>query len=55
MNYLIDHDIKYYEISVNTFKQRLKRHLLFIQGASVNGEDLWLPCNHDIFSDISVN
>ena len=54
LNYLLEHDIKYHEISVNNFKQRLKRHLLFNQGISVNGEDSWLPCNHDIFSDITV-
>ena len=52
LNYLIDQDIPYMNISVPVFKARLKKHLLFIQGRSVNGDDAWLPCNHSLFSDI---
>ena len=52
LNYLIDQDIPYMNISVPVFKTRLKKHLLFIQGRSVNGDDAWLPCNHSLFSDI---
>ncbi len=54
LNYLIQHDIKYYELSIDNFKTRLKKHLLNLQSVSVNGEDDWLPCNHDLFSDITV-
>ena len=52
LNYFIQHDIKYYELSIDVFKKRLKRHLLFTQSASVNGDVWWLPCNHNLFSDI---
>ena len=52
LNHLIDQDIPYMNISVPVFKARLKKHLLFIQGRSVNGDDAWLPCNHSLFSDI---
>ena len=54
LNYAMNHDMKYDELSVNTLKLRLKRHLLYIQNISVNGEATWLPCNHDIFSCITV-
>ena len=52
LNYLIQHDIKYYELSINVFKKRLKKHLIFTQSISVKGDENWLPSNHDLFSDI---
>ena len=52
VNYLIKHDIKYFELSANVFKKRLKKHLLFTQSISVKGDENWLTCNHDLFSDI---
>ena len=52
LNYFIQHDIKYYELSVDVFKKRLKKHLLFTQSISVKRDDCWLPCNHNLFSDI---
>ena len=54
LNYLLQHDIKYHELSFENFKVRLKRHLLAIQFKSVDGDDSWLPCNHDIFSFVTV-
>ena len=53
MNYLLQQDIKYYELSPDNFKTRLKKHLTFTQSLSINGDDEWLPCNHDIFSDVT--
>ncbi len=52
LNYLIQHDIKYYELSIKVFKKRLKNHLIFTQSMSVKGDENWLPSNHDLFSDI---
>ncbi len=52
LNYFIQHDIKYNELSIDVFKKRLKRHLIFTQTLSVRREGSWLPCNHDLFSDI---
>ena len=55
INYLINHDIPFFGlISLPVFKIRLKRHLLTIQGRSRSGDDAWLQCNHDIFSDIRL-
>ena len=54
LNFLLNHDIPYNKISLKTFKKRLKRHLLAIQSTSLVGDDSWLPCNHDLFSSISV-
>ena len=55
LNYLLQHDIEYHDLSFENFKARLKKHLLAIQFKSVNkGDDYWLPCNHDIFSFVSV-
>ncbi len=54
LNYLLQHDIPYKVISNQVFKSRLKRHLLFIQTQSVAGDDSWLPCNHNIFSDVKL-
>ena len=53
LNYLLQQDIKYYELSPDNFKTRLKKHLTFTQSLSINGDDEWLPCNHDIFSDVT--
>ena len=54
LNYLLDHDIQYNILSIQQFKNRLKRHLLAIQMQSIEGDDSWLPCNHDIFSTVSL-
>ena len=54
LNYLLKNDISYSELSTNVFKARLKRHLLFQQSLSRVGDDSWLPCNFDLFSDISI-
>ena len=55
LNYLLKHDIIYTEVSKIVFTARLKRHLLFTQSQSIAGDDAWLPCNHDIFSDIKLS
>ena len=54
LNFLLKHDIPYCELSIANFKQRLKKHLLYIQNKSVQGDESWLPCNHSLFSDVSV-
>ena len=54
LNFLLNHDIPYNKISINTFKKRLKNHLITLQSKSIEGDDSWLPCNHDIFSSITV-
>ena len=54
LNFLKQNDIDYSNLSLNVFKLRLKRHLLFCQSQSVDGDDSWLPCNHDLFSDVHL-
>ncbi len=54
INYLFDHAIPYHLLTVAVFKKRLKMHLLNTQNVSVNGDDSWLPCNHDLFSNVTV-
>ena len=54
LNYLLQQDIPYIGISNLVFKTRLKRHLLTIQSQSVAGDDAWLPCNHNMFSDVRL-
>ena len=54
LNYFAQHDIKYNSLLLTAFKKRLKNHLLFTQSFSVEGDSSWLPCNHDIFSDIKI-
>ena len=55
LNYLLQNDIKYDELSIPIFKNRLKRHLLHMQSRSLKGDDSWLPCNHDLFSNITFH
>ena len=53
LNYLLVNNVPYFDIiSENTFKSRLKSHLLYLQGQCRAGDMEWLPCNHDIFSDV---
>ena len=54
LNYLYDHDIPYHLLSTPVFKKRLKNHLLYMQNLSLIGDCSWLPCNHDIFSNIEI-
>ena len=55
LNYLLEHFIPYFGmISCSVFKTRLKRHLLTIQSRSRTGDNEWLPCNHNIFSDVNL-
>ena len=54
LNYLLQHDIPYHILPLSIFKKRLKRHLQATQNLSVNGDDSWLPCNHDLFSNVTV-
>ncbi len=54
LNYLLQHDIKYHELPITSFKTRLKKHLMYVQSKSINGDDSWLPCNHDLFSNVTV-
>ena len=50
LDYISDHDIIYNRWLVNSFKSRLKRHFLAMQFISLQGDDSWLPYNHDMFS-----
>ena len=54
INYLMMHDIPYNILTAAVFKNRLKKHLLSIQSQSIQGDANWLPCNHDLFSTISL-
>lgn len=54
INYLMMHDIPYNLLTAAVFKKRLKKHLLSIQSQSIQGDANWLPCNHDLFSTISL-
>ncbi len=54
LNHFITQDIKYYELTLQCFKSRIKKHLLFMQSMSRTGDSSWLPCNHDLFSAITV-
>ena len=51
LNYLMDHAIPYHILTVAIFKKILKNHLLNIQNISINGDENWLPCNHDLFHE----
>ena len=55
LNYLYEHDIPYHLLSTPVFKKRFKNHLLFVQNLSIIGDHNWLPCNHDIFSNITID
>jgi hypothetical protein len=55
LNYLLGHDIPYHILPITTFKKRLKNYLLNIQNRSIPGDNNWLPCNHDFFSNIVVS
>ena len=55
LNYFYQHDVPYYILSVNVFKHRIKNHLQKTQSISVNGDDSWLPCNHNLFSNITIS
>ena len=55
LNHLLGHDIPYHILPMTTFKKRMKNHLLNIQNRSIPGDNNWLPCNHDIFSNIVVS
>ena len=54
LNYLMDHAIPYHILTVAVFKKRLKNHLLNVQTLSIDGDNNWLPCNHDLFSNVTV-
>ncbi len=54
INYLLNQDVSYSKLSHEQFKNRLKRHLLTTQMQTIGGDDSWLPCNHDIFSCVSL-
>ncbi len=54
LNHLLNNDISYCKLSVDIFKTRLRKHLLYLQSKSLNGDDSWLPCNHDLFSHIKL-
>ena len=54
LNYFLQQDIPFTEISHSVFKTRVKRHLLTIQSHSVAGDSSWLPCNHNIFSNVQI-
>ena len=54
LNYFLQQDIPFTGISHSVFKTRVKRHLLTIQSQSVAGDSSWLPCNHNIFSDVQI-
>ena len=55
LNYLLEHDVPYHILSISIFKKRFKNHLLHIQNLGLNGDNGWLPCNHDIFSNVSIS
>ena len=52
LNFLLNHDIQYHKLTTDVFKSRIKNHLLSLQSKSLQGDDAWLPCNHDLFSTI---
>ena len=54
LNYFLQQDIPFTGISHSVFKTRVKRHLLTIQSHSVAGDSSWLPCNHNIFSNVQI-
>ena len=55
INYLINHGIIFTENTVDSFKNKLKRHLIFRQSASINKDINWLPSNNDIFPDLYIS
>ena len=55
LNYLYINDIPYHILSPYVFKKRLKTHLLTVQNISLDGDPNWLPCNHDLFSYVTIN
>jgi hypothetical protein len=53
VNYLQQQDVPYSGISNSVFKTRLKRHLITMQSQSVARDNAWLPCNHNIYSEMN--
>ena len=54
LNYFSSNKILYNDISSYTLKTKLKCHLMFKQRLSIKGNVDWLPCNYNIFSDVSI-
>ena len=55
LNHLYEHDIPYHLLTTLVFKRRFKNHLLFVQNFSLIRGNNWLPCNHNIFSKITIS
>ena len=41
--------------SADTFKTRLRKHLMSLQSESLKGNDFWSPCNYNLFSDVIMS
>ena len=54
LKYFLNNDIPYHILSASVFKKRLKSHLINMQNQSITGDVNWLPCNHDLFSQVAV-
>ena len=52
LNYFYGEGIPYSILTVATFKIRLKNYLMNNQNISLKGDVNWLPCNHNIFSNV---
>ena len=54
MNYLLQNDIFYVGYALSSFKSKLKRYLMTKQSLCLNRDINWLPCNINIYSDVTV-
>ena len=54
LNLLLQNDISYVGYTLQKFKCKLKRHLMFKQSLSLSNDPNWIPCNINIYSDISM-
>ena len=52
INFLLTQDVSYVGYTLQSFKTKLKRTLMFRQGLCLNLDPNWLPNNTNIYSDI---
>ena len=55
INFLLSLDVSYVGYTLQSFKTKLKRTLMFRQGLCLNSDPNWLPNNTNIYSDVAIN
>ena len=55
LNYFLAEDVSYIKFGIETFKSKIKRHLMTLQNISINEDPNWYPFNTNIFTDIQFS